>query len=70
MKLVGLNQPSADPCVDTALGPLCDVTPYVSTEEMQALAAGLAAAAGPVGQGKQVDGAAFDAFMSKVGGAK
>ncbi|MGX1307328.1 Ca-activated chloride channel family protein [Amorphus suaedae] len=70
VKLVGLNQPSADPCVDTALGPLCDVTPYVSTEELQALAAGLTAAAGPVGQGRQVDGAAFDAFMSKVGGAK
>lgn len=32
-KRLGLNQPGGEGCQDTALGPLCEHTPYISTDE-------------------------------------
>jgi Ca-activated chloride channel family protein len=34
-KLIGLNQPDGDNCQDTALGSLCEFTPYIATDEFE-----------------------------------
>lgn len=40
-KRMGLNQPDNDTCIDTALGRLCQYTPYISTQEERLIARSL-----------------------------
>ncbi|MFD1694272.1 vWA domain-containing protein [Roseibium aestuarii] len=40
-KRAGLNQPGGEACLASALGPVCEFTPYISTDEIELIAGSL-----------------------------
>ena len=74
LKLVGLNQPGGDNCIEAAPGlTLCEFTPYISTSEMETIARtlrlGPPSAPGTQGlTGRQVDRESFDRALSILQG--
>ncbi|WP_333714266.1 hypothetical protein, partial [Yoonia sp.] len=70
LRLIGLNQPGGEACIEAAAGlTLCEFTPYISTDEFALIASTLRLAPPPapgtVGVGgTQVDGESFNRALS------
>lgn len=76
-KRLGLNQPGNDNCIDTALGQLCQYTPYISTQEENLIARSLgygmasdvpARLAKMLGEPQSMDAQAMDGLLKLLDG--